>query len=366
MQLNKIVVGVDFSDASLAAARWAAGRVAPGGQLFLVHVLPEPFAPLYLHSYADPALNQLSTYTPGLYGALKGFGDALRSDRVRVGVRTGNPAATLARVAEDVKADLLCVGRGGRRQGGSRFGATTPQRLLAHARVPVLIVPSTPDDVVPAGGERIIAAIDARAGGDSILEVAAALASKWGFDIEAVHVVEAETRTQSLARYIGRLSARNGQRSSTDEVRRVGLEALTELGLTSLAEEWLRSKLAEVEGGARAHVSVRWGDPGPELVSYAQEHAALLVVGRESQRSPVVFAGNFPSGSTTRYVLWSAPCPVLVMPPIGATTNQRQRPSVVPQLQPTRLFESSYSTPVRSSPVRRFGVRTGGDGDSAA
>ncbi len=367
MQLDKILVGVDFSDASLAAARWAARRVAPGGQLFLVHVLPEPFAPLYLNSYADPALNQLAGYTPGLYGALKGFGDALRSDRVRVGVRSGNPAATLARVAEEVKADLLCVGRGGRRQGGSRFGATTPQRLLAHARVPVLSVPSITDDTTARiGAQRIIAAVDARAGGDSILEVAAALASEWGIDLEAVHVVEAETRTQSLARYIGRLSTQNGQRSSADEVRRVGVEALSELGLTSLAEEWLKSRLAAVEGGARGHVSVRWGDPGPELVSYAQEHAALLVVGRESQRSPVVFGGNFPSGSTTRYVLWSAPCPVLVMPPIGATTNQRARPSVVAQLQPTRLFESSYSTPARASSVRRFGVHTGGDGDSAA
>jgi nucleotide-binding universal stress UspA family protein len=235
--------------------------------------------------------------------------------------------------------------------------------------VPVLSVPSITDDTTARiGAQRIIAAVDARAGGDSILEVAAALASEWGVDLEAVHVVEAETRTQSLARYIGRLTspAQNGQRSSADEMRRVGIEALSELGLTSLAEEWLKSRLAAVDGGACGRVSVRWGDPGPELVSYAQEHAALLVVGRESQRSPVVFGGNFPSGSTTRYVLWSAPCPVLVMPPIGATTTQRPRPSVMPQLQPTRLFESSYSTPVRSSSVRRFGVHAGGDGDSAA
>ena len=59
-------------------------------------------------------------------------------------------------------------------------------------------------------------------------------------------------------------------------MRRVGIEALTELGLTSLAEQWLRSKLAGVEGGVRGQISVRWGDPGPELVSYAQGHAALL------------------------------------------------------------------------------------------
>ncbi|HST08412.1 MAG TPA: universal stress protein [Gemmatimonadaceae bacterium] len=270
MRLHKIVVGIDFSDASLAAARWAASRVAPDGQLFLVHVLPEPFAPLYLRSYADPALNRASSYSPGLYGALKGFGDALRSDRVRVGVRSGNPAETLARVAEEVKADMLCVGRGGRRQGGSRFGATTPQRLLAHARVPVLIVPGTTDDTTArvVGGQRVIAAVDARAGGEAILEVGAALASAWGTELEAVHVVEAETRVQSLGRYIGRLAARNGQGVRTDEVRRVGIEALGELGLTSLADQWLNSRLAAVHGSAGGRVSIRWGDPGPELVSY--------------------------------------------------------------------------------------------------
>ena len=314
MQLNKIVVGIDFSDASLAAARWAVGRVAPGGQVFLVYVLPEPFSPLYLNSYGDPALDQLATYRPGVYGALKGFGDALRSERVRVGVRIGNPAATLARVADEVKADLLCVGRGGRRQGGSRFGATTPQRLLAYARVPVLIVPSfaKDSDGESAAGERVIAALDARPNGDAILDVAAALAADWGMDLEAVHVVEADTRAPSLGGYL----------------------RLSELDVTALAHEWVRSRLAAVEGGSQARASIRWGDPGPELVSHAQDHAALLVVGRESQRSPVVFAGNFPSGSTTRYALWSAPCPVLVLPPTSVKPIQRP-PSPIGQLQRT-------------------------------
>jgi len=325
MRLNKIVVGIDFSDASLAAARWATRRVARDGQIYLVCVLPEPFTPLYLSSFGDPALDQISTYRPGVYGALKGFGDALRSDRVRVGVRIGNPAQTLARVAGEVKADLICVGRGGRRQGGSRFGATTPQRLLSYARVPVLIVPST---VKESGDksvtdQRVLAAVDARTEGDEVLEVAAALAADWDMDLEAVHVVEVDSRDPSFRNYLG----------------------LDAAGVTSLADEWVKSRLAVVEGGSRGRVSIRWGDPGPELVSCAQDGSALLVIGRETQRSPVVFAGNFPSGSTTRYALWSAPCPLLVLPPTTVKPVDRPPSSLS---QPRGPQRSNASTPTTS------------------
>ena len=46
MELQRIVVGIDFSDASLAVARWVAKTLAPDAELLLVHVVPEPDAPL--------------------------------------------------------------------------------------------------------------------------------------------------------------------------------------------------------------------------------------------------------------------------------------------------------------------------------
>ncbi|MEO8579505.1 MAG: universal stress protein [Gemmatimonadales bacterium] len=363
MQFQKIVVGIDYSEASLAAAQWATRKLAPTGQLLLVHVLPEPFAPVYLRMHIAPTLDQLATLTPGLYGALRGFGDVLRDSRVRVGIRTGNPAATLARVAEEVNADMLCVGRGHRRQGGSRFGATTPQRLLAHARIPVLVMPASFDET----RTRIVAALDARAGGESVLQIAASLALDWGTGLDAVHVVEAEARRHPLSRYLVRLARqRNKQPLLIDSARRVGIAALGDPDLTLMAEAWLKSGLSAVDEAVRSEAVVRWGDPGPELVAHAQQNAALLVIGRESNRSPLVSAANFPSGSTTRYVVWSAPCPVLVLPPAAAKTTQGLLGRASLRSQAVRHVEGSYAAMSHSLPVRAYGGGAGGDGDSAA
>ena len=99
MQFKKIVVGIDFSDASLAAARWVANHMAPSAELFLVHVVSMPRPPIYLHEQMGPTIDQRSTLTPRLYAALSAFGDLLGYDRVRVGIRTGVAWSSLARAS---------------------------------------------------------------------------------------------------------------------------------------------------------------------------------------------------------------------------------------------------------------------------
>ena len=42
MRFNTIVVGIDFSERSLATARWVAHHLSPGAELVFVHVVPEP------------------------------------------------------------------------------------------------------------------------------------------------------------------------------------------------------------------------------------------------------------------------------------------------------------------------------------
>lgn len=54
------------------------------------------------------------------------------------------------------------------------------------------------------------------------------------------------------------------------------------------------------------------GDPGPALASLAEEiDAELIVVGSHGKG----LVGRFLEGSTSRYLLDHAPCPVLVVPP---------------------------------------------------
>src|SRR4051812_16437272 len=102
---RKIVVGVDFSDASLAGARWVADHLAPQAELLVVHVVPIPSAPIYLREYVESTIQQRTNSTQRLYTALRGFAGLLGAERVRVGIRTGVPWTELARVADEVDAD---------------------------------------------------------------------------------------------------------------------------------------------------------------------------------------------------------------------------------------------------------------------
>jgi nucleotide-binding universal stress UspA family protein len=313
MQFRKIVVGVDFSDASLAAARWVADHLAPNAELLLVHVVSLPRPPIYLHEQLAPTIDQRSTLAPRLYAALSAFGELLGNDRVRVGVRTGVAWSALAGVANQVKADLICVGRGNKRKGSSRFGATTPQRLLAVAGVPVLVIPQG----VTTKPIRVLAALSGRPGGERVLPVAERLASAWGASLEGIHVIEADVR-RVLAATPG-LPAAPQYFASTwfENERRIGIDALDEATLRELASDWIASTFSAAGPSVPHEGQVRIGDAGQELITTVRDKpgAAVLVLGRVGEDLPgLPLQSQYRCGSTTRMVLWAAPCPVVVVP----------------------------------------------------
>src|SRR4051812_39744600 len=114
MSFQRIVIGVDFSTASLNAVRWVSTRFAPRAELFLVHVVSRPYVPEFLRSHVKDAGDPLSD-GPMLYPGLSGFADLAGASRAKVAVRQGRPADELAAHAYEVGADLICVGRSGRR-----------------------------------------------------------------------------------------------------------------------------------------------------------------------------------------------------------------------------------------------------------
>jgi nucleotide-binding universal stress UspA family protein len=68
LQLRKIVVGVDFTDASLAAARWAATHFAPDAEIVLAHVVPSVRVPSFLRTHLPPPVDVAATTARSLYG----------------------------------------------------------------------------------------------------------------------------------------------------------------------------------------------------------------------------------------------------------------------------------------------------------
>ena len=311
-QFRKIVIGIDFSDASLAGARWVSTHLAPRAELLLVHVVPLPRPPIYLHEHLGSTIHQRSTLVPHLYTALRGFADLLSSDRVRVGIRTGVPWSALARVADEVKADLICVGRGNKRQGSSRFGATTPQRLLGVSGVPVLVIPQG----VVTKPTRVLAALSGRPGGERVMPVAKSLASAWGSRLEAIHVVEADVRHDSRISMGASRTDLIGTRSA-DDGRSIGIDALDESALRTLASQWLASTISASGVTASDQTSIRIGDAGQELITTARNEPgpSVVVMGRVGETLPKPpLRAQYRCGSTTRMVLWAAPGPILVLP----------------------------------------------------
>jgi len=312
MQFKKIIIGIDFSDASLAGARWVADHLAPKADLLLVHVVSVPRPPIYLHEHIAPTIDQRSALAPRLYTALRGFADLLGYGRARVGIRTGVPWSALARVADEVKADLICVGRGNKRQGSSRFGATTPQRLLGVSRVPVLVIPQG----IVMKPSRVLAALSGRPGGERVMPVAKSLASAWGSQLEAIHVVEADVRQDSRISP-GASRTRMIGTQSTDDGRNIGIDALDESALCTLAGQWIASTISGAGMTAGEQPSIRIGDAGQELIASARNEPgpSVVVMGRVGETLPIPpLRAQYRCGSTTRMVLWAAPGPILVLP----------------------------------------------------
>jgi nucleotide-binding universal stress UspA family protein len=319
MQFKKIIIGIDFSDASLAGARWVAEHLAPKADLLLVHVVSVPRPPIYLHEHIAQTIDQRSTLVPRLYTALRGFAELLGYQRVRVGIRTGVPWSAIARVADEVKADLICVGRGNKRQGSSRFGATTPQRLLGVSGVPVLVIPQG----VVTKPTRVLAALSGRPGGERVMPVAKSLASALGSRLEAIHVVEADVRQDSRIS-IGASRTHPIGTKSADDGRSIGIDALDESALCALASRWIASTISESGATASDQPSIRIGDAGQELITSARNEPgpSVVVMGRDGETLPKSpLRAQYRCGSTTRMVLWAAPGPVLVLPLESSETH---------------------------------------------
>src|SRR5688572_5217105 len=112
MKLERIVVGIDFSASSTAAAKWVA-RVFDGAHVVLVHAVYVPQPPSFLRGRLPPVDVTVETARDGATTRLRELRTFLGDDRVDVEVRVGRPTDELAAVARERAADLIVVGKHG-------------------------------------------------------------------------------------------------------------------------------------------------------------------------------------------------------------------------------------------------------------
>lgn len=295
MRMRKIVVGLDFSAPSIAAARWVSSQFAPEAELILAHVIdlgqPPPFV-----SESRPPDEVIET------GARRYGEDRLQdvatflSDRaIRTDVRVGRPHAVLREIAEEVGADLIVVGPHGDRPHSWMPLGTTAERLVRTSRVPVLVA-KEPRSFSP---REILVPVDDISITPTLLEWAKDLAESFDASITLLHVISNAEYSHVASVAFAEEARGDGEAEEAieHELRDEGIRWLEEIARTGIKRE-------------RVSAAVTFGKPGDAVVQMATTMGAdLIVLGRRGrgQVLPALL------GSTVRAVLNGAACPVLVV-----------------------------------------------------
>jgi nucleotide-binding universal stress UspA family protein len=160
LELQHILVGIDRSEPSLAALELAADIAQTiGGSLNVAEVVeyvpPFPLGP----STAVTSEGEEQALEPTmalLEAQVRGIRE--RGVGVQVVVRSGNPAAALWEVADDVDADLVVLGTRGRGGPGDLLLGSVARTVAHRMRRPTLVVPAAAGWVsapTSAAGQRI-------------------------------------------------------------------------------------------------------------------------------------------------------------------------------------------------------------------
>lgn len=283
--MTGIVVGVDGSEHSKEALRWAAREAelrrehlvaVLGWGPFLVEHPPSPNSlPFVDHAEASRALEEV----------VRGVLGSEVSDRAELHVVTDGPAHAL--LAHAREASALVVGARGRGGFASLLLGSVSQACLHHAPCPVVVVHG--DELPSTAAPRIVVGIDGSSTSDAALRWAVEEAQLRGATIDAVHV----WHMPYLVPY---------PYSGVDQINPLSFETL---GQRLLDDAVLRVAPA-AEGIEKVLVS---GGAAGRLVETAKG-ADLLVVGTRAL-GPM---GRFFLGSVSSQVALHAPCSIVVIP----------------------------------------------------
>jgi nucleotide-binding universal stress UspA family protein len=174
MLLERIVVGVDFNPASVAAARWTARYLAPEAELVLIYCAPP----------AKPSAAGTAESIVRARRKLEGLREELGFDRVRTELVEGIPSDRIAELAARVDADLIVVGPHNRYPQIADDVGSTAERLVQRSCAPVLL--STGELRGPP--RRLLLPVQGPEISPFVFEWARALEARCGARVSLVHL----------------------------------------------------------------------------------------------------------------------------------------------------------------------------------
>ena len=295
MELHRIVIGIDSSDRSLHAARWAVDHFARGVEVVLVHAIAVPEPPLFMRARFPQAETLVQSATADATKRLRDAARSLRAHEARLEVRVGNAAKAIADVAREVGADAIVVGKHGDHPGVLHRLGTTADRLVRIAPAPVLLATGL-RDAVP---RRILVALDDADTTPNVVAWTRLLATRFHADIAAVHVV-----TSAILSHVAAGGCRDRDASEA-------IPSSIRAEVTDHAVTWMNGLFDGTAPTPRLTTEVGFGLVANEIVAAAERHnSELIVLGRTGAG----LGRWLRIGSVARHVLHTARCPVLVVP----------------------------------------------------
>ena len=208
--------------------------------------------------------------------------EGLQPGQINVDVLEGAPAKQLSKRARAVEAELIVVGRHGRRAIADVFVGTTAQKVLRLGEVPLLLVQLDPT----VAYERVLVGVALESGSSRVLKASRFLAPE--ASVEAFHASHVPFED-----YV----ALSGELATTYRQQSVG-DASSEL------EELV------AKNGLEATCVVKAGDPRPVLLEEAKAFGAqLLVLGSHGKKG----LERLVLGSVAEWVATHASTDVLVI-----------------------------------------------------
>ena len=306
MRIERLVIGVDFSMASLAAAEWVAGHFAPGAEIILVHAVHVAEPPRFLRGRFPPVGGVIENAQQGAESRLRALADSLPrlgAGSVRTEVRVGRPELELADAARSWGADVVVVGRHGERPAPWNVLGATAQHLAEVSPVPVLLAAGL-RDVKP---RRILVPLNDSKVTPRVLQWVRFLAARYGASVTALHVIGSAVMAHVIAA-VPAAAVVGGAPDAFAQPDDERARAITEV--RGDADRWLSELLRMDVPPERATSEVTFGEAGQEVLAAAERlDSELIVMGRRREgalRRAIL-------GSVTSEVLRGAPCPVLVV-----------------------------------------------------
>lgn len=325
---RRVVVGVDFSPSSIAAARWVAQHFAREEQLVLVHVVEVPPPQRFLVGRQEAVSRLVAAAREGAEARLRELAGSIATGLVWEEVRVGRPHEEIVRVVDEYDAQLVVVGRPAAREGTHARVGQIMRRLLAHSPVPVLSM-----QAAPAGApSRLMVAVDDSDMTSAVLGWGQRFARQFDAEATVLHAV-------SCPLLLGASIAGDGLAWAAGCPAHQGAGDETAFHDVRDGTRWLSARLRDAS----------WVDGATPAVVWGHESTADLIVGEAARRaSDIIVVGSRGIGAVHRCLLGSVSegilqsvlGPVLVVPPAPLARRSRwaragvaaDAPSEEPQL----------------------------------